>query len=67
MLRSDGAIVQESEEFNSYGDAIAHAIRYGFRPSENDWVVEGLHSVSHFRAQNTPTIVSKNGARAKAS
>jgi hypothetical protein len=67
LLGPDGAIAQESEQFNSYGDAIAHAIRFGFRPSDDHWVVEGLHTVTHFTPQNTPVVIPRNRAERKSS
>jgi hypothetical protein len=63
LLTSDDEI--QSEQFDSYGDAVAHAIRQGFRPSEDKWVVVALHTIARFK--KTPVATSKSWPEQKAS
>jgi hypothetical protein len=61
LVASDGAIVSESEQFNTYGDAVGDAIRKGFRPSDDHWIVESLQT-TQFHPRANPTTVPKTEA-----
>jgi hypothetical protein len=65
LLTADDEI--QSKEFNSYGDAVAHAIKQGFRPTEDKWVVVALHVIARFNPKKTPFATSKSSPQQKAS
>ena len=79
-LNVDGTIERQSEEFSDFGRAVHDAIRKGFSPSDNHWIVETRHDVTHYesgkpvvsvpkrdRAYPDRRKVSRAGAEAKAS
>jgi hypothetical protein len=45
----DGTIEFQSPSFGTYGLAVDAAIKRGFRPREQHWVVVTRHSLVHFR------------------
>jgi hypothetical protein len=59
LVELDKTIEKKSAEFRSYGDAVGDAIRHGFRPSEDDWVVESLHAVARFSKQRSPLVMGR--------
>jgi hypothetical protein len=59
LVKLDNTIEKTSAEFRSYGDVVGDAIRHGFRPSEDDWVVESLHTVARFSRQRSPVVTRK--------
>ena len=48
-MSADGTIEYQSPSFASYGLAVDAAIKRGFRPREQHWVVVTRHSLVHFR------------------
>jgi hypothetical protein len=48
LVASDGVIEKAGEGFRSYGESVADAIRKGFHPRNDDWVVEGKFGVARF-------------------
>jgi hypothetical protein len=62
MATSEGGTEKGSEGFRSYGEAVADAIRKGFHPRNDDWVVESKRTVVHFeRGRAAARLPNGNG------
>src|SRR5262245_15903205 len=60
ILRVDGTIERISEQdFKEYGAVVLDAIRNGFRPKQDHWIIESTSSVVHFRHGEQSVVVSK--------
>ena len=59
LLGADGRIEQQGGDFENYGLALQDAIHNGFRPTEDDWVVENAHEVAHHEHGHKPLVVLK--------
>jgi hypothetical protein len=53
LVASDGKIEKTSEQFLTYGEAVADAIRKGFRPRDDDWSVDSKHGMARFERATT--------------
>lgn len=60
-MRVDGTIQTQSPPFDSYGKAVIDAIKNGFQPRREVWIVATRHSVMHFRPGRPPLSVPMNG------
>jgi hypothetical protein len=74
VCRADAVVEQTSGSFETYGAAVVDAVRNGFRPHEDRWIVESTHAVVRFgrgsRAVSTlkpgkplPREISRRGAQ----
>jgi hypothetical protein len=59
LLGADGDVVKEAGDFENYGAALQDAAQNGFRPTEDDWVVENAHEVTHHEHGQKPLVVLK--------
>ena len=57
VLEMDGTIERQSQSFPTYGEAVIEAIRHGFQPRQDHWVVATRHAISHFRPGKPPLTV----------
>src|SRR5262245_38451701 len=62
LLHGDGTIDQQSNEFDSYGEAVRDAIVHGFQPARDHWAIETTLTVTHFE-RGTESIVVLKGDR----
>jgi hypothetical protein len=60
LLADDGSIEQESREFESYGEAVRDAIVSGFRPTDDHWVIESTHLVTHYAHGKQSAVRTKD-------
>jgi len=58
-LGTDGGAEQQGGEFENYGVALQDAIHNGFRPTEDDWIVENAHEVAHHEHGHKPLVILK--------
>jgi hypothetical protein len=56
-VRGDGTIESQSEQFSTYGQAVSEAIKNGFQPRQQHWVVATRHTVPHFRPGQAPMTI----------
>src|SRR5687767_1409394 len=50
VLAMDGSVARTSKQhFADYGAAVSEAIRNGFRPTEDEWVIESGRSNAYYR------------------
>jgi hypothetical protein len=61
-VSGDGTIETQSASFSTYGQAVSEAIRNGFQPRLQHWVVATRHTVTHFRPGQTPLTVPVSDA-----
>jgi hypothetical protein len=59
LLGDDGWIEHQAGDFEHYGVALQDAIRNGFRPTEDHWIVENAHEVAHHEHGHKPLVVLK--------
>jgi hypothetical protein len=57
LLRVNDTIEKQSPQFTSYGAAVDDAIRCGFRPVEQHFVLVTPRTVTHFRPGDRPVTV----------
>ena len=63
-LEPDGRVGRKSGTFESYGEAARNAIVHGFRPTNDQWVIESAHFVTHHERGQESTVSAKtNSAR----
>ena len=53
----DEAIEAQSNRFANYGTAMGDAIRHGFRPREQHWIVVTPKTITHFRPGERPVTI----------
>jgi hypothetical protein len=67
-LSVHGTIDHQSEEFEAFGVAVRDAIKKGFDPREDHWIVQTLHSTTHYERGNAmvdiPHTYPKIGGKA---
>jgi hypothetical protein len=67
-LSVHGTIDHQSEEFEAFGVAVRDAIKKGFDPREDHWIVQTLHSTTHYERGNAivdiPHTYPKVGGKA---
>ena len=56
-VNGDGTIETQSASFSTYGQAVSEAIKNGFQPRLQHWVVATRHTVTHFRPGQAPLTV----------
>ena len=63
VIATDGSVARTSQQhFADYGAAVCEAIRNGFRPTEDEWVVESLKSNTYFsRGKSVPFLPGATG------
>lgn len=59
LLGADGCIEREAVGFEQYGVALHDAIRNGFRPTEDHWIVDAAREVTHHEHGKKPLVVLK--------
>jgi len=57
VVKADGTIESQSEQFSTYGHAVSEAIKNGFQPRQQHWIVATRHTVTHFRPGQAPMTV----------
>ena len=57
LMGADETIEQHSPQFSNYGAAVNDAIRHGFRPPEQHWIVVTPGTITHFRHGAKPVTV----------
>lgn len=57
IVNVDGSMDSQSPPFGTYGLAVSDAIRSGFQPRQQHWVVATRHTVTHFRPGQPPLTV----------
>jgi hypothetical protein len=58
VLEADGTIEHQSQSFRTYGEAVNEAIRHGFQPRQQHWIVATRHAITHFRPGKPPLTVT---------
>lgn len=58
---AEGAVEHVSDGFKTYGAAVVDAIRNGFRPSDDHWIVETAQAVVHFAHGRHAVSISMPG------
>ena len=53
----DGTLESHSPPFKTYGIAVSDAIKNGFQPRQQHWVVSTRHTITHFRPGKPPLTV----------
>jgi hypothetical protein len=53
----DGSIERISCEFGDYGAAVLDALRNGFQPVSDHWIVEGALTTTHFERGERAVVV----------
>jgi hypothetical protein len=56
-VKGDGTIESQSQPFSTYGQAVSEAIKNGFQPRLQHWVVATRHTITHFRPGQAPMTV----------
>lgn len=64
LVSSDGKIEKTSEEFLTYGSAVADAIRKGFSPRDDDWSVNSKCGTARFERGTTTVRLRQGGDQA---
>jgi hypothetical protein len=64
LLGADGDVVKAAGDFENYGAALQDASLNGFRPTEDDWVVDNAHEVTHHQHGQKPLVVLKTDPKA---
>ena len=59
LLGAAGRAEQQAGDFPNYGEALQDAIHNGFRPREDDWVVENAREVAHHLHGHKPLVILK--------
>ena len=57
VLLVDGTIENQSQRFKTYGAAVGDAIRNGFKPSQQHWIVVTQRTATHFRPGEPHVVV----------
>lgn len=63
LLGADECIEQQGSESMPYGAAVTDAIRCGFRPTEEHWIVDTPREVTHHERGKKPLVVLKKDPR----
>jgi hypothetical protein len=63
VIATDGSVARTSEQrFPDYGAVVFEAIRHGFRPTDDEWVIESLNSNAYFkRGRSVQVLPGKTG------
>ena len=59
LLGADGCVEHQAGDFEQYGVALQDAIHNGFRPTEDHWIVETAHEVTHHEHGHKPLVILK--------
>jgi hypothetical protein len=54
ITRVDGSIESQSPPFGTYGMAVIDAIKKGFQPRREPWVVATQYTITHYRPGRPP-------------
>jgi hypothetical protein len=57
VVNMDGSIESQSPPFSTYGLAVGDAIKNGFQPRQQHWLVGTRHTITHFRPGKPPLTV----------
>jgi hypothetical protein len=57
VLNPDGTVESQSQSFSTYGAAVNEAIRNGFQPRQQHWIVATRHAITNFRPGKPPLTV----------
>lgn len=63
----DGSIDRHSEAYPTYGSAVDNAIKNGFRPAEQHWLVTTDKWTTHFQKGKPPMSIGQDGGVAPVS
>ena len=56
-MNVDGSIERISGEFGDYGAAVLDALKNGFQPASDHWIVEGALTTTHFERGGRAVVV----------
>ena len=59
LLAADDCIQQQARDFEHYGAAVNDAIRNGFRPEEDNWIVDAARETTHHEHGRKPLVILK--------
>jgi len=59
LLAADGCIQQQARDFEHCGAAVNDAIRNGFRPEEDHWIVDTARETTHHEHGRKPLVILK--------
>jgi hypothetical protein len=59
LLGADDCIEHQGGDFEQYGMALQDAIQNGFRPTEDHWIVDTAHEVTHHEHGQKPLVILK--------
>ena len=59
LLAADDCIQQQASDFDNYGAAVNDAIRNGFRPEEDNWIVYAARETTHHEHGRKPLVILK--------
>jgi hypothetical protein len=54
-ITPDGSVENASDPQNGIGPAMSHAVRHGFNPSRDHWIISDNVSTTHYRPGAAPT------------
>jgi hypothetical protein len=57
IVRADGTIDSQSHPFKTYGMAVIDAIKKGFQPRREPWIVATRHTITHYHPGRPPMTV----------
>jgi hypothetical protein len=57
VVSADGSLENQSPPFSTYGLAVSDALKRGFQPRQQHWIVMTRHTVTHFRPGQPPLSV----------
>jgi hypothetical protein len=57
VMRVDGTIESHSRHFPTYGMAVIDAIKSGFQPRRQPWLVATRNTITHYRPGQPPMTV----------
>jgi hypothetical protein len=59
LLGAGSCIRQQAGEFEDYGAAVTDAVRNGFHPDEDHWIVETAREAVHHEHGRKPLVILK--------
>jgi hypothetical protein len=59
LMDANDCIERQAGDFENHGAALQDAIHNGFRPTEDHWIVENAHEVTHHEHGQKPLVILK--------
>ena len=57
IVSADGTVENHSSPFDTYGMAVSDALKRGFQPRQQHWIVATRHTITHFNPGQPPLSV----------